>query len=56
MVLTNIKEGSSIKNPYLNHRLVERNPQTNGKPDISPVLFFCTIFWQTILKNIVLLD
>lgn len=52
MVLTKIKERSCIKKPYLNHKLVDKQPLTNGNDDKSPVLLFCTIFWQIKLKKL----
>lgn len=43
-----------MKNPYLSHKLVDKQPLTNGNDDASPTLLFCTIFWQINLKIVTL--
>lgn len=51
MVFTNIKEKSSIKIPYRNHKLVDKCPLMNGNGDKSPVPRFLTIALHIILRN-----
>lgn len=43
-----------MRNPYLSHKLVDKQPLTNGNDDASPTLLFCTIFWQINLKIVIL--
>lgn len=46
IVFTKMTVCSSVSNPYFNQSEHDRNPDTNGKADVSPVDFFLIYRWH----------